>query len=360
MEFRLLTHARDIEEAVRSLPSSPGSPDRQIGPPTGAIDAIPPALMVALDGDTIVGALSLYCQADGRFSDFQRHVFQLARFEHLVQPRQMAIATDLYIRDQHSYRDMLQTLLAAAWDYLRLRDVKLCFTDGAPERLQFFQELGLRSYGEPFNHTSGLSVPLVISTVQWHRQRQGRDTASTLTGADLAVAHGLRDVLGLSNPVTCSRLSPDAYRTSIDGLAARQGQPSIPAFRGFSGRQLQRVLAGGYILECSRGVTLMSRAHKTRTIYIVLEGQLLARQYGSGLALHQGDICGEIAFVMDHRDPAEVRVISERARVLCLDRAVLREVAEEQPVLASRLLSNLTQVVNSQNQLGPMNRRLAS
>ena len=89
------------------------------------------------------------------------------------------------------------------------------------------------------------------------------------------------------------------------------------------------------------------RRGRTRTVFLLIDGQAEAIAGEHRNLMGPGDLFGEVAFLTGDLRTADVVVRSEHARVLCLSEKTLKTVSEGEPVLAARFFGNLARLLAS-------------
>ena len=165
-------------------------------------------------------------------------------------------------------------------------------------------------------------------------------------GDDREMSARLRRVLELpGNPVLTRRSDPLARAAQLRRMHdAPPPEPRYP-FAGFEAERIDELLGRGVILECNEGIKLISARQNTRTVYVVLEGELEGWRGSHEFRIGPGEIVGELAFLTGSKRSADVYVRSPKARVLCLDEKTMRALTDEGSALAPRFLRNMSAIL---------------
>ena len=296
----------------------------------------------------LVGTLSALCWSNAPFPEMYHSAFQIHRFATVVPRERMAILTRWLIRSSKRRGMLPLRLYQAAVQYLLARDIALIFADCQPHMLPRYTWLGMRSFGRIFNYVdSGVVIPLVgIPADHDHLRRLASPTITLLPASseDRTLAARLNEILAGDDPVTTPKSDPDGYWRAVDRVV---GQPSMRdrnPFGDIAPADIRQVLERGFLLDFEQGDVLIGRGQNTRTVYVVVDGELEVRCDGVRRRLGVGEICGELAFLLDSRRTANVHVASRTARLLCLaDRDIL-SVGRDNPLLAARFMANLSRI----------------
>src|SRR6185503_9120074 len=100
-----------------------------------------------------------------------------------------------------------------------------------------------------------------------------------------------------------------------------------------------------YVLHLPRGVTLAQRDRQTKTLYVIISGEVEVRARGQQVArLGPGHVVGELAFLLDAPRTADLVTTCESS-VLALSAGEIARLMRNEPQLAARLMFNLARAV---------------
>lgn len=298
----------------------------------------------------LVGCFSSFCWADAPFPEFYQKVLDVERFASVCPPERWAVVSRLLVKpEQRGSMVPMRLFVAMVVHLLQTRGQALLFGDCQPHLLRLYQGLGMRVYGRPFDYgESGLGIPIVGSMLDLDYLERARSPMLPMLDPstnDPEHARELAAVLEGQDPTCSNNNHPDRYWEAIATmLEGRSGDQPDP-FYGFTTEELRRVLAKGYVLECDRGIKLITKGHNTRTVFVIVDGELEAKFDGGSRVMGTGALLGEVAFLMESRRTADVFVRSERARVLCLSERTARNLMAGEPELAGRFLGNLSRIL---------------
>ncbi len=307
-------------------------------------------------------ALQLYAQVDGEVVGAMRlHLgqldpipealvarFALERFTPMVPREQQCVVGRFMVR-----RDMRGTavpfqLIHESIRFQLERGLELAFCDCQPHLLNLYTSLGFRPYLRTYDHPEfGVMVPLVLVLRDREHLEWVGSPLRTLLAAEAPaspvperVAPLLKEARGvLSQGVS----DPDQYWREVHGLL---GHSRPPVFSGLSESELQAVLASSHVIECAPGDYLIRRGQTARTVFVVLSGTLEVREAERVVAsASEGEVLGEVAFLLSTPRISDVRATGAGARVLCLSEKSLRGLMDSSSRAAALLLLNLSRAL---------------
>jgi CRP-like cAMP-binding protein/GNAT superfamily N-acetyltransferase len=246
-------------------------------------------------------------------------------------------------------------LIQAAYDDARRRGIRLNYGDCSPHMVEFYEHMGYRRYTRAYNDTSfGFKLPILM-----------------LTGDQMLFAHVHSPLSRLAAPYrddvearewftrtypeylsvqTASLLSDGGF---FDLLAARVSSDPLHAvalLHDLTRDEADRFLAHATLINAQPRDTIVRQGDRDDTVYILLSG--LAEVILDGneqrplRALAAGDIFGEIGFLAATRRTASV-VARAPSDVLVLSAAFLKRFLKQEPVIAAKLLYNLSAILAS-------------
>jgi hypothetical protein len=139
--------------------------------------------------------------------------------------------------------------------------------------------------------------------------------------------------------------APDVYldevRMALEGLHAQ----AISAFDGFDDAEAKRCVARSNIIEFGAGDRVLKRGGSSRNIFVVLNGTLEVRDDARIVGvLVAGDAFGEMAFLLERPRTFDVDAATD-GRMLSLSEGALRKMIAEDPLVAAKLLLNLSKML---------------
>ncbi len=311
---------------------------------TDAHDATAHLLYAEVAGE-VVGTLRLHLGADAPFPASLAAPYAVERFLPWVPWGRLALGGRFMVRPEWRGSPVPLELLTHAVRWLHARGVALIFVDCQTHLLNLYRSLGFRACGGAFNHPEwGLMVPLIMVVGdRAHLERVGSPLRHQLPEEASAaeVAAQVEPLLEQAAPV----LSPEGpesagYWTEVYQLL-NQKQRHI--FEGLSEAEMQAVLASSHVIPCAPGDSLIRRGQTARTVFVVLSGALEVRDGERVVAVaSEGEVVGEVAFLLSTPRISDVRALEEGARVLALSEEALRSLIDSSSRAAALLLLNLS------------------
>lgn len=304
-------------------------------------------LYAEADGE-VIGTLRLHWGADAPFPEGLVAPYDLARFADVVPRERMMVLTRFMVRPDHRGGATTFALMAEATRFGKDAGVDLAFCDCQPHLIRLYSSVGFRTYKSTFNDAAfGLMVPLVLVGCDLEYFRRIRSPLLAVAPdaehrPELAARIAER-ISGRPPLVRREDTTPEAFFAELGSAVERE---AVSLFDGLDAAQRDRLLAQSHILECEPGDVLIRAGQITRTLYVVLNGALEVREADELVAVAtEGEIVGEVAFLMGGRRMSDVRVAAQGARVLALSESTLRDLVENDAPLAARLLLNLSRAV---------------
>jgi len=301
------------------------------------------------DGE-VIGTMRLSWGGDGPFSPALVAPYDLARFGGVVEPKDAIVLTRFMVRADRRGGATALALIAAVTRFAHEVRAELLFCDCQPHLLRLYTAFGFRTYKPTFNDpVFGLMVPLVLvpSDVEYLRAIQspalGMVPAEEIELRPEFAARILARISDRPPLVRREDSTPEAFFAELGGAVEPE---SLGVFDGIALEDRDRLVAQSHILECEPGDVVIRAGQTTRTLYVVLRGALEVVEEGALVAVaSEGQVVGEVAFLMGGRRMSDVRVAAQGARVLALSDATLRRLIEHDAPLAAKLLHNLARTV---------------
>jgi predicted GNAT family N-acyltransferase len=302
-------------------------------------------LMYARVGEDVVGTLRVHLGGDGAIPEPLATRFALERFVPLVPKEQICVVGRFMVR-----RDMRGTavpyrLIQESIRFQLERGQELAFCDCQPHLLNLYMSLGFRPYLGTYDHPEfGVMVPLVlVLRDREHLEWVGSPLRALLPGEPSAseVPARVAPLLEKARGVLSQELSdPDHYWREVHGL---MGATRPPIFAGLAEQELQAVLASSHVIQCAPGDYLIRRGQVARTVFVVLSGTVEVRDGERVVAAAtEGEVLGEVAFLLSTPRISDVCATGNGALVLCLSEKSLRALIDSSSRAAALLLFNLS------------------
>jgi len=302
-------------------------------------------LLVAMDGGEIHGTMRINWDGDAPFSPTTREWYDLDPFLDAAGPGRTAIASRFMVRPQLRSSGLVLDILRETVRFVAEQHIELMFGDCQAHLINLYQGLGFRTYTTTRSDpAAGITVPLVMVTGDvGHLEGVASPVLDILLERDVdaALVKTLTRVAGRQSPVKSAALT-GRFWTDVLRFLSERGAEDAGFLDGLDEAQVRRLLAGGHVIQCSRGDLLIHEHQKTRTVFCVLSGLLEVRKGNRVLGVAgAGDVVGEIAFVLETPRSCDIVVASEQARILSLSEGVLRRLVDEESSLSARLLLNI-------------------
>jgi hypothetical protein len=298
-------------------------------------------LFHAREGDEVVATLRMTWGGDG-FSPRQVRQYQLEPFLDELPARVMAVGERYAVVPRHRGAGLLGRIIAWAQPIAEEHDLRVVFGCCEPHLLSLYVSMGQRPYADHNINSpeAGYLIPLVTFLPDAEALRGLGRTGAT------ALPECVERVLARSGSVRSQVLStPDDYWHEIHDALETLHAEAVSAFDGFTDDEAQRCVTRSNIIECSAGDRVLKRGGSSRNIFVVLEGTLEVRADGHPIGvLTSGDVFGEMAFLLERPRAFDVDAATD-ARILSLSEGALRQMTAEDPVVAAKLLLNVSKML---------------
>jgi hypothetical protein len=301
-------------------------------------------LFFARDGDDVVATARLTCGADG-FSDRQIQQYSLQPFLDALPARVMAVGERAMVEPRLRGTGLLEQLMAHSHRFIDDLDIRIIFGACEPHLLSMYLGWGQRTYAD--RNINSAEAGYLIPLVTLPKGIEG------LAGVGLAGGPAIPECLeriGASSggAVHSSMLmEPAAYEAEVRDALRDLGQERISAFDDFSDAELERCLARSNIIECDNGDRVLKRGGQTqRHLFVLLDGTLEVRDGDRVLGVvSQGEVFGEIGFLLERPRGLDVYAAADGTRVLSLSAGTLRAMSDDDPIVAAKLLLNVSRML---------------
>jgi len=312
-----------------------------------AEDAAAHQLYAEVEGQ-VVGTLRLHLGGTGAIPASLATRFELERFSPQVPVEKLCVVGRFMVR-----RDMRGTavpyrLIQESIRFQLEQGLELTVCDCQPHLLNLYTSLGFRPYLGTYDHPEfGVMVPLVLVL----RDVEHLEWMGSPLRALLPMDAPISDVASRIGPLLESArgvlsqeaTDPDQYWREVHGLLSHS-RPTV--FAGLSEPELRAVLSSSHVIECAPGDYLIRKGQMARTVFVVLSGSLEVRDGERVVArTAQGEVLGEVAFLLSTPRISDVCATGAGARVLCLSEKSLRGLIDSNSRAAALLLLNLSRAL---------------
>jgi hypothetical protein len=301
-------------------------------------------IFFARDDDTVLATARLTCGAS-RFSDRQVSEYCLQPFLDALQPKVMAVGERAMVEPRHRGTGLLEELMARSHGFVDELDLRLIFGACEPHLLSLYLGLGQRTYADRNINSAEAGYLIPIVTLP-----KGIDgLAGMALGGSTAVSECVERIGSAAGGAVHSALliEPTAYEAEVRAALRDLDQQRISAFDDFTDAELERCLARSNIIECNNGDRVLKKSAQTpRNLFVLLDGTLEVRDGQRVLGVvTQGEVFGEIAFLLERPRGLDVYAVADATRVLTLSAGTLRRMSDDDPVVAAKLLFNVSRML---------------
>lgn len=294
-------------------------------------------VMIARGGSETLGAARLHLGADGPFPPAYEAHYALDRVQPKVPRERMLLLSDIAVPDTHDREEIALELIHATVAYGAKRGCTLVFTHCRPSVLGLYKNLGFRSYTAPFEDPDqGMRIPLMIPLDDLDHLERSNSPYLKL------VQHAEHTEAQLNPPSAASEATwwRDVYRLFHN---RSKGDTFL---EGLEPDQVSWLLEKSRAHNLAAGQQIIRKGDDGREMFLVLSGTLEIRIGDQHLAwVAEGDVIGEIAFLLATPRSTDVFAGPGGARVLSLSEDTLYDIIEHDAVLASNLLLNLAKAL---------------
>lgn len=306
-------------------------------------------LLYASKDGNVVGSLRFHVGADGPLPEPYRQTYDTARFQDLVPETRMGVMTRFMLAPEQRGSTLTFRLILRCFQEQIDAGVLMSFCDCEPHLVTLYNSLGLRAYAPGYNsHDQDLLIPLAILFAD--RQHLESIKSPMLSSLRLPAAEPelLQALRRRVQERAAARLAEASSRAALWAMlhgALSGDAKGFPLLGGLSADETRLVLKYGQVIDCKQGDVIVHRGQTSRTIFVVLNGQVVVRDGPRELArMGPSEAFGEIAFLLGGQRIADVVAVSEQVRVLSLSERTMRNLLEneESSRVAARLLLNLS------------------
>jgi hypothetical protein len=290
----------------------------------------------ARDGDEIVGTLRMTWGGAG-FSDRQVQQYGLRLFLDELPHDALAVGERTMVSPTFRGANLLAQLGSVIEPLLDAHGVKVVFGACEPHLIshycRFQRPCGTRNINSP---EAGYLIPLI----SFRPDVEALKGLGQGSGIPRCVEDVLADSGTVYSPLTGD---PADYRSAVQTSLAALG---APVFAGLTTEELERCIARSNIISCADGDRVLKKGGVARNVFVVLSGALEVSDNEHPVAvLLPGDVFGETAYLLEGTRTFDVYVLSDDTRILSLSERSLRKLTTDDPVLAAKLLANISKIL---------------
>jgi hypothetical protein len=219
----------------------------------------------------------------------------------------------------------------------------ICVVFGAcePHLVSFYVQLGMNLYA-PQNmnsEESGYLIPLVTFP-------RGVEALYGLGGRP-GTPRCIESVLEGASAVTSPAIVGErAYWQQLERTLRELRAQRAWLFDELTDDEIQHCIVRSNIITCATGDRVLKRGGSAHNVFVVLSGRLEARDGGRTVGvLDPGAVFGETAFLLQQPRALDVYAVDPGTRILSLSERVLRNIMNDEPAIATKLLTNISKTL---------------
>jgi hypothetical protein len=296
------------------------------------------------DDGTVVGTGRMTWGGYG-FSQRQIDEYSLAPFLDALPHECIAVGERVMVNPTLRGTGLIDDLMEQRNQIALQHDVRIQFAACEPHLLSLYLGQGRRTYATKNINTreAGYLIPLVAFP-------EGPDA---LRGVGDGTAEGelpkcVAQIFAGGGGAVMSPLmtGEDDYTEHLRSAMHEIESQEISAFHGFTDGEVERCLARSNVIECAAGDRVLKKGGVARNIFVVLDGTLEARDGERVVGvIRNGEVFGEMAFLLERPRTVDVYAASEAVRVLSLSESTVRKMVAEDPGVAAKLLFNISKML---------------
>lgn len=297
-------------------------------------------LLIARDGDCVIGTLRANWGSNGAFSDELSEHLLLDRFIESTDPKGLVVLSRFLVAVDHRGGSVSTLLILEAAKICLERGIEVIICDCEPHLLDYYRRLGFRPYGTLFSDPTSLLVPLVLFVGDRAHLRAVDSPALGLVPEDHCPPPSDAQLSILAN-ASANSYGRSGGQASIEELLERVGgAPSL--LEGLSDDEIDWLTGDSFVLQFREGDVLFGEGTTTRTLYCILEGIVEITIGGRIIAMAtRGTVIGELAMLLDRGRTATARAATDGRALSISDRSMI-QLAERHPQLGVKVLWNLS------------------
>ncbi len=308
-------------------------------------------LLMAIEGDELIGTLRINWGGDGSFAEKFYQYYDLSRFSKAVTDEQMIVFDRFVVKPTYRGTQAPFQLLAAISIFSLENGVQLAFCDCKPHLLNLYHRLGFRKYTSAYDSGGvGILVPLVFVCEDLDYLRQiGSPLMAFGSGytfeSDVPAKVAPLITQGKSALESTNEENIGEWVQAY-GLLTQTGPKKVSIFQDISEDDVAKILDASHIIDCKIGDHIIVAGRNYRSVFVILAGivEIRAGDQVTGTR-GEGDVVGEIGFLLHGSRLASVVAATDDVRVLSLREKTLHQLQESEPAIAAQLMHNLARIV---------------
>lgn len=309
-------------------------------------------ILIAIEDEEIVGTLRILWGGDAPFGSRDEEVHGFSRFISVVSEAGMLLCDRFAVKSEYRGSSIPFQLILNSVKFGLDKQCQLAFCGCKPHLLNLYLGLGFRTYA-PINDTdfAGVSVPLImlIEDIAHFRKinspllgmKQDYEFKSDVPSKILPL------IAQAEAPIEMASEENISYWEQHYDLLTESGNVHVSMFQDMSEEDVAQVLHKSYVIKCKRGDHIILEGRSYRTIFVILSGVVEVRVHNHVKAvLTEGDVIGELSFLVHGNRTADVIAASKSVHVLSLREKTIRSLMDTEPKIAAQLMYNLAQIVS--------------
>ncbi len=305
----------------------------------------------ALRNGEVVATGRLSWGGDAPFTQHLIDHYMLEPFLAELPQEVLAVAERGMVKPELRGSELFQELVRFSAEFANENRIQLIFGACEPHLLSGYVGQGMRTFSNKNINSpeSGYLIPLVrvVEDVEYLR-RIGSPTAETAKdfGPDARIPECVDRLITHGGNVMSQRLiESGAYYGEIQGALDALAENQLAVLDDLGEDELLKAIGKSNIIECRAGDRVLKQGGVARNIFVVLEGNLEARDGDTLLrVMSPGDVIGEIAFLLERPRTADVYAATD-GRLLSLSEGTLRDLIANEPSIAAKLMLNISKIL---------------
>ncbi|RJP28508.1 MAG: GNAT family N-acetyltransferase [Candidatus Omnitrophota bacterium] len=299
-----------------------------------------------------VSAIRLNLGRDSSIPAEMQQEYALKRFRNAYPMETFSFTSKLVVAAEWRGERILSNLVCAAYEYLLDQGILFDFTRCVPSLLHLYEYLGYRRYKDNFtDFDEGYSIPLVLvmkDCAHFDKVRSPFGELCRKREPDAEAAEWFKfefpNYVGFVNKRV---MELDDYWKFLGHRL--YSYVSVPLLRDLTADELKTFLTSGTVLQCNTGDTIIRQDDVGNEMYVILDGNVEVRSYlenrvVSLRTMGKGDIFGEMALFSEQKRSADVVALTN-LEILVLTKSFIRQIMQEIPDIATKILYNLSLIL---------------
>lgn len=264
----------------------------------------------------------------------------------------ISMSSQLFIGPEWQNSMAASLAMCAVYKLARRSGSRFDFSHCAPSLVSLYQRLGYRRFRDNYmDDELGYQVPLVLVTEDYPYLTRVHsplmNIAREMTNPPDTGAWFTRNFPDYAQAPVESAMADDEFWRYLARKLNQTPNAGIPLLEGLSYTQAMAFIRAGSVLNCKAGSPIVKAGQMGREMFVILSGSVRvhAGQDKAEIAtLKRGNIFGELAYLSEAPRTADV-VASEDSELLVLSQEIVQKIMDKMPVIAARVLFNLSLIL---------------